>query len=476
MKRALAGALLVLLTACAHPAARPAGDSIAASSKASAAELAYGRAPVPGGGVTYQHDVVLVGGGAAAVRAVSGDTMTWSIDAHAAHVSDLKPGKVMFLTGRAVGRVLQLKKHDGVVAVTLGPVDLTDVVADGNIDITAPLNVADMAMHTYPQAHTASAMPSTSTPGRAISGRAISAWMRTAPGQEDPLPPPTRGASAEVSVGDFSAEIGRKASQDEDELSLKVGYKQGGLVLGLELTAKLQSPTIEAHLGFAGGELNKKELRISGLKEVAVGLDSGSEKGLGGNLKQRIEVPAEMSFALPGGPVPLAASVRFKFIVETAFSARNATLGTLGKIAIDGAIGFSGASVLVPTVTQALSPVERLTGVSVGVNGVVLAMQVKFVIGLGIPAAFAGPFAAVTVSYGLTNGSAIGIVQCRQSSIDVVLAGGVGFVLDPGELHYLKKLELELPWVPKLDTELASRATTVVHTTDYQPKVPTCRP
>ena len=468
MKCAFAVVLLTFLTACSQPTtSTPVGVPAAAS----AAELAYGRAPVPGGGITYNADVVLVGDGPGAVRSVSGDALTWYVDAQAKHVADLRPGKVMFLTGRAVGRVLKLVKQGDVVAVTLGPVDLTDVIAEGNIDITAPLDVAGMAMHTYPGAHTATAVPSKSS-----SGRAVAAWMGPAPVVDDPLPPPTRGSSAEVTVADFSAEIGRKASKDEDELSLKVGYTKAGLTLGLELTAKLQSPTVEAHLGFTGGQLSKKELKISGLKEVAVGLISGSEKGLGGNLKQRIEVPAEMSFPLPGGPVPLTGSVRFKFIVETAFSARNATLGTLGKIAIDGAIGFSGASVLVPAVTQALSPVERLTGVSIGVNGVVLAMQVKVVIGLGIPAAFAGPFAAVTVSYGLTNGSSIGIVQCRQSSIDVVLAGGVGFTLAPEELKYLKLLEIELPWAPKLDTELASGTKTVLHTTDYQPKVATCRP
>ncbi|MDP9241264.1 MAG: hypothetical protein M3O55_11620, partial [Actinomycetota bacterium] len=92
-----------------------------------------------------------------------------------------------------------------------------------------------------------------------------------------------------------------------------------------------------------------------------------------------------------------------------------------------------------------------------------------------IPAALAGPFAAVTVSYGLTNGSAIGIVQCRQSSLDVVLAGGVGFTLAPGELKIFELLEGLLSWAPKVDSEYAAGTTSVVHRADYQPKVAVCR-
>ena len=157
-------------------------------------------------------------------------------------------------------------------------------------------------------------------------------------------------------------------------------------------------------------------------------------------------------------------------------SKKNATLSATGKLKLDGPIGFVGTKLLLPTVTQVRSPVENVTGVSVGVNAVVVAVQEKTVIGLGIPAALAGPFAAFTVSYGITNGSAIGIVQCRQTSIDVVVGGGVGFTLAPGEFKFLELLKKKLPWPPKVDSELASGAKTVVHRVDYEPKIPVCRP
>lgn len=140
-------------------------------------------------------------------------------------------------------------------------------------------------------------------------------------------------------------------------------------------------------------------------------------------------VPADLTFPIPAS-VPLVGAIRYKFTFTTAFSARNATLSAQGKLKVDGPIDFSGKDVLIPVVESVQSPLDNMAGVSVGVNGVVLAVQVKAVLGLAIPAALAGPFASITVSCGLTNGSAIGIVHCMQSSIDVVVAGGVGYTLD----------------------------------------------
>lgn len=462
-------------------------------------ELAYGRAPVPGGGITYRPDVILVGGGAAMVRSVSGDSLTWSIDARAPHLNELKPGKVMFLTARAVGRVLNLEPRGDVVAVTLGPVDLTDVISDGDININGPIDVATMTFQTFPDvpglvetspsgmlktpvpaSGTMSATPALWSPGggfHAPNNRASSknaAALAALPGADDPLPEPSKGSSVKVSLGDYSGTVTRVVVGRDSKLSLKVAYKKKGVTVGVDFIAKFVAPRITSSLGFSGGALTRKEARIDGLEEVSIGLVSGSESGLSGNIKSRIEVPAEITVPWPVSPVPLVLSFRFKFIVETAFSAKNATLSATGKVKLDGPIGFSGTNVLLPKVTQKQSPVDNVVGVSVGVNGVVVAEQIKVVLGLGIPAAFTGPFAAVTLSYGVTNGSAIGIVQCKEVSVDVVLGYGAGFTLAPGQSTFFKTFREKFPWAPKLDSELASGATTVLHKVSHLPKVGVC--
>src|SRR5262249_39832356 len=67
-------------------------------------ERKYGRAPARDANVTYGRDVVIVDGGANIIRALSPDGLTWTIDPHAPHASELEVGKIAFVTGRCVGR------------------------------------------------------------------------------------------------------------------------------------------------------------------------------------------------------------------------------------------------------------------------------------------------------------------------------------------------------------------------------------
>ena len=68
-----------------------------------------------------------------AIKSVATDGMTWTFDANAPQVSDFQEGKVVFATGRAVGRVLSLKRQGDSVSVILGPVQLTDVIRNGQL-------------------------------------------------------------------------------------------------------------------------------------------------------------------------------------------------------------------------------------------------------------------------------------------------------------------------------------------------------
>lgn len=156
------------------------------------------------------------------VRGVSGDSLTWTIDTRAPHLDELRPGKIMFLTGRAVGRVLNVERSGASVAVTLGPVDLTDVIADGDVHAHGPLDASAMSLQTYPEvpgidesrSGTPPAAPSgpATSPSRFLAGFTRGGSLRGHPAAGEPLPPPSTGSSVEVSAGDWSAEVGRKVS------------------------------------------------------------------------------------------------------------------------------------------------------------------------------------------------------------------------------------------------------------------------
>jgi hypothetical protein len=106
---AAATAVLLTATACSGPAPGATTGSRATGD----AELRYGQAPAPNPAVTYQPDVVMVGGGAASVRSVTADGLTWRLDPRAGRADQLKPGKILFVTGRGVGRVLDARRDGG---------------------------------------------------------------------------------------------------------------------------------------------------------------------------------------------------------------------------------------------------------------------------------------------------------------------------------------------------------------------------
>lgn len=473
------------------PTATPGSSSSvtpgAESTEDAALAAAYGLAPTTDGSITYQPDVVIVQGGAKAVLSVSSDGISWTIDANAGRASELQPGRIMFLTSRAVGRVLALEREGDELTVTMGPVDLTDVIKDGRIEVSAEIPLDSLTGLAIPDEPTA--LDYTETPA---SGRVDGSAMLALAHIPDPttqlkprndaggprLPPPTTGSSAEMTLGPFSVELSR-SSADGGRIGLKAGYQKRGVTIGVDFGAVLQNPVYDIAIDIASGRINSARMRIEGLKQLTVKLDAGSETGLAGNFKARAEVPFEFNIPI-AAPIPINLSIRQKFIVETAFSAKNSTMSATGVFGVDGPFGFDfqggSLTLLTPKITETQSLIDSLQGTSVGVNGVVVAYQMKVLGGIGIPLFTAGPFAAMTVSTGLTVGSDLGIVKCRIASLDVVAAGGLGYTFSSQGAglveRFFQKLGLS---EAKLDSEYASVTQTLVHKTPSAPDVPVCK-
>ena len=89
-------------------------------------------------------------GGASAVQSVSADGMVWTIKGNAGHIQDLIPGKIMLATGLGAGRILAVSTVGNNKQVVLGPVDITDVVRNGNFDSTAPVSLNSVMAYQTP--------------------------------------------------------------------------------------------------------------------------------------------------------------------------------------------------------------------------------------------------------------------------------------------------------------------------------------
>jgi hypothetical protein len=68
-------------------------------------------------------------------------------------------------------------------------------------------------------------------------------------------------------------------------------------------------------------------------------------------------------------------------------------------------------------------------GISFGAAGIDLADEVKVIAGIGVHGFAAGPYFRVTSALGVFKGSSLGMIECKEATVNVKLSGGVGYVI-----------------------------------------------
>ncbi|MDG4798204.1 hypothetical protein [Micromonospora sp. WMMD1082] len=394
--------------------------------------LRYGMAPAPHPDLTYQPDVVLVGGGGRSVRSVTADGLTWRIDGAAPRAGDLAPGKVMFVTGRGVGRVLDLQHEGGDLLVTIGPVTVTDVIRDGvlemrDIAIEDPvIYQAGEPIWATPEEEADEALPTPS--GRA--GR--SAPLRLAPLPPRPAQPaPIRGGGEVRSVvANFSTGVSLNSGA-----GVSFNYDHNGTKLFGRATLTFAQPTAGFYLSIKGGSIGRAELSVSGGFGVRYSFEAGIRDGQ--NIRAVLPIPVE--FSIPLGTVlgvPLALTISQTVKVTTAFGAKVGTIKGQGEFSLAGSLGYGYANGRFgPQVSKNFqrkeSLINSLRGVPVGVMGLLIEHRVRFDVGFSAFVLKAGLFFEVSTAYGTTIGSALGapLAVCRGVGIGVRGSYGIGYTI-----------------------------------------------
>ncbi|GAA4594416.1 hypothetical protein GCM10023194_61220 [Planotetraspora phitsanulokensis] len=477
-------------------------------------DLTYGYAPRSESPVEYQPDVVIVKGGGSVIRSISEDGLTYTIDGDADGAGDVRPGKVMFVTGEAAGRVVRVERSNDDLAVTLAPVELTDIVRNGSFSVDQPIDVAAQRFQplpdllgevdpdtagpdsvSVPESDSSSggtAAPPAPLPGQAASGpRVVSAFAPAASSgtvavavpavqlvardRSAPSPGPTAQTSK---VGAWEIQAAKSPSQ----LTLHADHAataKKGLKVGLDVTLKFNDLRVRSSMTVANGTIVKPQLRLLGITGIAITVHAGAGGGYTDNKKARIELPVELKQPILIGGFPATLKQTFKLLVETAFSAKNATISAGGEWGLSGPLGLDGGTVLTPTFSVRKSIMDSLRGVSIGVEGIVVAAEFRFGIMVGLPVAGAGPYVGVVASLGLTNGSAAGrvglplagpAVKCKGTTLVLTVRGGAGINLSAPLAKAIEKtLKVKVP------AEKDIRKKDIVNRTVTQPDVPLCK-
>jgi hypothetical protein len=440
----------------------------------------YGANPT---GADYQPDVVVVAGGASSIRSASGNGLVWTIAKSAPGAEQLKVGSVMVLTSVATGRVNAIQDDGDTRIVTLAPVDITDVIKNGAIDVDQAVPAAAISYQVIPDLPWAQSTPQSSdlpsvtvSPSEYRDDRRVNA--KDAAFEQPQLPaagapaswPFASDSSVEVKVGDWTL------SPDIEPTKLALGVERDG-ALKVGINAALDTNNLHFHGvdTIKNGQTTHSGFEITGITGLTVSLQAGSEHGSADNEKVKFSVPIEANLEIPPSPatggLPMDFKVTFEFSVETALTGDNSTLIATGIWGLDGPIGYEDGKLMTPTFTVKQSILDSLTGITLGPSGVVFALEMKFQLGVGVAELSAGPFTGVTIDLGVTNGSSLGapLARCKGATLDLLGSAGVGLELTAGAIPILKALLPGAKYEYSLET-----STPLLHRLQVIPNVPLC--
>ena len=395
-------------------------------------ERKWGISPTRNDKVTYQPNVIIMEHGSDAVRAMASNGLTWTIDANAPHANEIKVDKILFATGRVVGRVLAVTRTGDNLAVTLGPFELTDVIKDCDISATQSIDSSSMLVYSAPD------FPGATT-------------------HDDPEPQAT--SMLEPAVPTMFASY-RRAPQDQESPvfdELKTILIDQFLFLpeccnniGVKLENKGKGPKMKASalvllgpdkkvifdLVIHGSTIYTASVELRGVTGFRVAFEGATAPGTIGEIRQNFFLPVDWVFPIQGIGVPFSIVFRQTLSVTTLFTAQSAQIKTEGEYAFSGSFfagkknggswGANGPS----NVTVVKNLASNLEGVSVGVNGLVFAYGAKAIAGIGAYGFVTGPFVGYNTSVGVNKGSSMTIAMlpsCRSADYDNSLKYGVGY-------------------------------------------------
>jgi hypothetical protein len=252
-------------------------------SEMNAAEQKYGIAPTPDPNIEYQPDVIVVGGGADSVRSQDGNGFIWTIDANAAHATDLAPGKIIFLTNRAVGRVLGIRKDGDNLVLVLGPVDLAEVVRKADIHIAGmPIDLDEAIPYTLPDLPAPAVSLAQLVPPAPVAMLAsFTPPKDISPGAQTPAAPASPDGSDVSKLVKFKME----PFANKYGIGMRATTNAGGLMVDTDVGLHLSAPKIDLviHVTPAGG-VEDATINLSGAAGLTWNFKAGTDVGLSANV------------------------------------------------------------------------------------------------------------------------------------------------------------------------------------------------
>jgi hypothetical protein len=359
-------------------------------------ERRYGGTITQYRGVVYQPHVVLVGGGATAIRGRSADGLTWTVAANAPGISELRVGNIMLATTFAAGRVLKLTHVGGNVRVVLGPVSLTDVIRDGVFESKSPIRIAKPLFYKT-----------------TLSRKRGKSSARTGAAS---------AATDKFSMTPICCSGG---------IGVHIGYSNGTTgKLSATVQLEVERVAVKFRIAVGAGRLIDADLELTGVGGLKYDIWGSTLDGSGNVKSGPIFVPESITIPLVG---PFAVTLTQAFDVSMQFLGR-ATVRTHGDYQIVGSLGFGyrgGKAKPERAKMETGTPISQNTlSLGVGANSVSLGWSIRATVGIGGVGFAAGAWFALRPGLAFTaDGSHLQSLEfgCATVAVDVSGLYGVGF-------------------------------------------------
>jgi len=428
----VATACSLLSISCARAAPQSSRERLLARSELTPAEIQYGRGVRRDASVTYQRDVVIVENGPEAIRSAGADGFTWVIDPGAARA--LSVGKIAFVTGRCVGRVLAMQRDGTNMRLTLGPVELTEIFKKLEITVKQTVDPTQGIAYDPPQ------FPGMSLP---LSGddAATSDWASIRPAAEGPrlqslayrMPArQQRPGTAGILPPVFKLNLQTTTPlNDADGWGMEFRGEKYGLRAVVQAQVRLQKPWLEFHLSINSGHVDARLIlhNAAGLK---LAFDSAVDSG--GPRNVNWYSPAG-SFSFPiSGSVPLAFDVRQELYMDIQFLSGTSSFSAGGNYDFNGDLGLTYQNAKFDFVgpkglTERKRVMDNVTGVAIAPRRFAFRHAVIVTAGVGGAGFTAGPQLIVGTRLEVKQGGNTGIIQCQGAALTMGVKGGVGWTI-----------------------------------------------
>jgi hypothetical protein len=430
-------------------------------------------------------DAHLVEQGPAAIRAVAANGLSWTLDPKI--TGPIDTGRVLFVTNRCAGRVLATRPAGDQVEVVLGPAELTDYIEECDISTSEPIDLSQAILYEAPDYPGAVAKlggePSPPTAWNGFEPRASHAIYRGDEGSGD------FQRVTDVDTPDVKQDPRFKVTPVFDVTSLGVQITSLNDVINMLGDARLRfsAPRLEFDLVIPKGskKVLKAIVRITGAAALLVTFKAHSNYGVNGNIRTRHFVPIDCAFpiaALSGLPLPFAATMRHTFLLETAFSSKG-NVDATGQYGLTGSLemsfGTDGIHVAAPSGFEVQrSLVKSVSGVTMGPAGLILAHQVRAIVGIGYMGFVTGPFVGMTSTAAVTKASSAGMTseQCREATLRMSIHGGIGYQIPEGVANAINTV-LSIFHIGRIPPAGGIRTSDqpLVSKTEHYPSLAACR-